>query len=90
VRDAWAGIPLLAGNVTCRAKGSPFTEVAQAAPQPFIVLERGGLRVGLFSVARGHLAQRVVAQRGVAFKASEPRSRRMLSPPRGRVDAVLS
>ena len=64
-----AGIPLLASNVTCSHK-SDFR--CRQLDRRYLVLDRGGLKVGVFAVARKDLAARILGGSAGSLSTSDP------------------
>lgn len=67
------GLALLAGNVRCEASDDPRCAALGAKDgRRYLVIERGGLKVGVFSVVRGDLAKRILQRSGKGLKAVDP------------------
>jgi 2',3'-cyclic-nucleotide 2'-phosphodiesterase (5'-nucleotidase family) len=65
------GIPLLASNVNCTAD-SRCEGLYDKSGKRYRILERGGLRIGLFAVLRGDLSKRIIRRGKGQLKAEDP------------------
>jgi len=70
---AGAGVPLLAANVVCKDPGDfRCRYIDRGKRRRYLVLERGGLRVGLFAVVREDLEKRILGRSAGSLDAKDP------------------
>ncbi len=68
-----AKIPLLSSNVSCGDKSAfQCRHLGALDGKPYVVLERGGVRVGLGAVTRRDTMERIIKQRAGTMAAAEP------------------
>jgi 2',3'-cyclic-nucleotide 2'-phosphodiesterase (5'-nucleotidase family) len=68
-----AGIPLLAGNVTCEEKGDfRCKHLGDGKGRRYLVLQRGALRVGVLSLTREDMPTRILKRSRGSMSADDP------------------
>ncbi|MBW2735121.1 MAG: 5'-nucleotidase C-terminal domain-containing protein, partial [Deltaproteobacteria bacterium] len=67
------GLALLAGNVRCRgSEDARCSGLGAEDGQRYQVIERGGLKVGIFAVVRGDLSKRILERSGHDLESIDP------------------
>jgi len=71
-RMAEARLPLLAANVRCKKAGDFRCKYLKDGGKPYLVLQRGELRVGLFAVVRQDLVARILGRSAGSMETLDP------------------